>query len=296
MRWFSSCALALGCCLAAGQAPASSSGTASLGPLTVTLVDLDLGDGIIPSVTFAPAYGQVSRAYAWALDPFGATGYDEHGSPDAWADASAGVALALSRATASVSGAAPSGSGAQLIAQGSYDDFDAAAGQYAQYAATAAGPYIADGSFTLSAATRLTISGWGSVAAQASSGYPSHGDFANANVILDLQGPGSDPSQAFLFGNCFSTTGEGPCTANDADILTVSFSNTTTGSVSGSVRAVAYASGYSYANTVPEAGSWALLLSGLPLLLLSRRCQPFKRHFTSTVRGLTGGSEPMSQS
>jgi len=246
----------------AAPAHAGSSATALLGPLAIELVDLDPLDGIAPSIQFEASSS--SRAAVAAFTPFGVFDDDVQNGTGPWGDTAAGVLLPLAQAAASLSGAGPDGTGAVLSAHGSAFDFDAPAGQAAQYQGAAWAPYVAAGAFTLSAATAVTISGAASVDVATTSGSAYYHDFASAFVHLYITGVGgSGMSFDSLSASCESITGSGPCFSTDGRTLTATFSNTTAASISGNLQAAVQAAGYTYASAVPEPGAWALLLAGL---------------------------------
>jgi hypothetical protein len=246
-------ALALATLLGACSVFAGSSAEATLDSLIITLVDLDPGDGVAPSISFV---GGASRASAVVFQPFGVFDEDVASGSGPWADIGAAVTLSLGRAAGSLEGAGADGSGASLHVSGQAADPGTPLGAAVQYQAQVWAPYMAAGAVVLSRKTTLTISAAASLSTTTQSGAASH-DFATAGAYLFLEGTGDVATLV-----CESTASQ-QCTTGDARQLSVTFSNTAGTSVNGTFQAWAQVAGYSQVAVVPEPAGALSLLAGL---------------------------------
>lgn len=261
--------------LACAPAFATSSASASLGPLSFTLVDLDLTDGITPSITFNTAVGNF--IYAGAYDTSnGQSSNEQAAGAAAWdpgAVATSGVANAWAKATIAGSGGADSTSwSASGAAIGS--------GAQTEFNGQALTPYYNDNVFSLSAHTSLVISASAAVSAGVTAWWdPALGggaefalayagllvsDYAHsAYDVLEDTTSGksydtSPPCPSMVSGYCY-----GPDSVGDSRTLSVSLVNDGDASMPGYLQAYVQAYGYSNAPAVPEPETWALMLAGL---------------------------------
>lgn len=278
-------------------AHAVATSSATLGPLTITLFDLDPLDGIAPSLTFGNpyGYGSYADAYAYDSDPYGYDLQYVWGTTE-FEPLSTSAATVMASATAVVSGSGDA-AGTMLTVTGS------AAGtmntqpfsyQYSQYSATAYAPsYYYYSSFSLSANTLLLVSATASVSGSVTSAFdPANGyqyESAYANTTLYLSGPGASGSgggsqsssdglslsignatvydAACVYGYCY-----GPNSGADSRTLSVSFVNASGADLAGYFQAYANVSGTSYVQAVPEPETYAMMLAGLLSLgFLTRR-------------------------
>ena len=247
---------------------AASSASASLGPITVTLFDLDPFDAIAPSITFAgPGMGSDSYVNTWASEAIPSGGSNSPlGGGAPWAPVSTSDTAGGASASASISGPGMA-SLTSVSASGSAADVFGPPTNNAQYYGVAH-PMLGYSSFALTAKTLLIISAPASIAAAASgpAGYYSH--YASADVYLSLHGPGASGggSQSsvdqlaytnYAYNSSFSHT--------DSRLLGASFVNLTTGPLSGYLYNYSAVYGLTSA-PVPEPGTYAMLLAGLGLV------------------------------
>lgn len=258
--------------LMAAPAFAASSASASIGPLTFQLFDLNPLDNITPSITFATSgYDTYAQSYAYQSAPYAYDSQSAYGG-SAWANAVTSASAGVAQATASVSGAVDAtGNSATVATAGSAADFTSAnAYDYAQFQGYAYAPYYYS-NFTLSANTVVVISGLGQIAAAGTgtggtNDYYNH-DYAYAYAYLSISGTGGggggsqSASDGFSYSN-YAYNGT-PFSASDSRTLAVSFVNLTNGDLGGSLQVYAQSYGWTYANTVPEPETYALMLAGL---------------------------------
>lgn len=267
--------------LAAAPAFAATSASASIGPLSIQLFDLNPLDGVTPWIAFTDSgYGSENYAYAYAYqtNPYTEGSQYSYGATP-WGPVAANGAAGGALAAASISGStdgngstlSASGSSADLYSPNPYDNTNY------QASATAPSTY-SSGAFTLSANTVVVISGTASVAAAGTGNNNFYnGDYAQANVSLNISGTGgggggsqsaSDgigvAGAAYYLGDQFSHA--------DSRSLAVSFVNLTNGDLGGYLQVNANVYGYTYANAVPEPETYALMLAGLAAIgMLARR-------------------------
>jgi hypothetical protein len=275
--------------LAAGlalPAHAISTSSATLGPLTVTLFDLNPLDGIAPSVTFQDdPYGFGSYVYAYAYDSQGGLS-DSQGAygSSAFAPVSISASAGFSFASAAVSGPGTA-AGTSLSAAGysaGTSNTTPFSDQYGYYNADAYAPSYYYSSFTLSANTLMLITATSSLTGSVTSSFDPSTSYqhegASAYSFLSVSGPGAggsgsqgaSDSASLSIGNSFFYDGScgygycyGPNSASDIRTLAVSFANASGSDMSGYFQAYASAYGYSYAQVVPEPGTYGLMLAGL---------------------------------
>lgn len=273
------CAVAAAAALVAGPALADSSASASLGPLSITLYDLNPLDGVAASVSFSSGSGSYTYSYAYSSNPYG---YDQQYSygVDVWGASSSSASAPLAQATAALTGSGTL-AGSTLSASGSATaPLSANPYDYANFNAYSFAPDSGSQSFTLSANTLMVISGTGSFIASTTGGYSSvynYGEYVSAAVTLQLSGPASSGSgsgsqssydqigTSFYSGATWDGTGYvlTGASASDTRNLGVSFLNLSGTEMTGNMQATVSVYGYSYANTVPEPETWALMLAGL---------------------------------
>lgn len=272
--------------LAAAPAFAASSASATLGPITVTLYDLNPLDGIAPSLSFSTeTYGYGDYAYASAYDTYTAQypGSYAYGTlPFELISVSAAVSTATAAASVGGTGVAQ---GATLSASGTAQGTTAPGAfnyQYSSFNATVYAPYYYYQSFTLSAGTLAVITASAALSTQTTNTfdpYVTYGyESASASVGLSVSGAGvtgtgsqssSDSASigagsqyvydlSCTYGYCYTGS-----SASAAPTLGVSFVNASGASIGGYLYSSAGASGYSYASAVPEPGTYAMLLAGL---------------------------------
>ncbi len=281
---------------AALPAHAAATSSATLGPLTITLIDLNLTDGIDAAVSFTTIYpGYGSYVSAYASDTF-ASAYD---SQSAWGvndfdPVSIAATVGTAGGLASVTG--PGGAaGATVSVSGSAAGTAAAnaVGQYhSYYGATAYAPYYSYSGFTLSANTLLLVSATSTITGSVTASFDPATSYQYESVggytQLSLSGPGANglggsqsstdstslslssqfvADETCTYGYCY-----GPASATDTRALTVSFVNASGGDLSGYLQAYANTNGYSYAQAIPEPQTYAMMMAGLLSLgFLARR-------------------------
>lgn len=275
--------------LAGAPAWAASTASASLGPFSITLIDLNLDDAIAPSITFNNPYGYGSYADAYAADYFNGqnSGAGNYG-PAPWAPVSAATSgVDNAWATSGVTGSG-SADGSTLFASGTAlgtGTNDPLSGHSSYFQGAAYGDGVSQ-SFTLSANTLLVVSAQSVLGTDVTHVWDpalAYGwEYAYAYTSIQLSGPGpggggsqgssdgaslvvnsmyydtSPPCVTMTDGYCY-----GPSSASDSRMLSVSFVNFTGASMDGWIYSYAQVYGQSYAPAVPEPTSAALLLAGL---------------------------------
>lgn len=264
--------------------------SAVLGPITVQLYDLNPTDSVTPGVTFSSyyGYGSLVSAYTYEGSPYW---YDNPSlsstGPFDPLSVSSNSTSALSGAYASVTGTGAAG-GTSLSASGyavGTLDSNPFSYQNSAYGANAYGPgYYYYGSFTLTANTAMVITASSTLNASVShyfdpaTGYQYEG--ASAGTSMYLSGPSASGSSSgsqyssdaysiaaysqyyydlgCTYGYCY-----GASSSSDTRTLSVSFVNASGGDLTGSMQATASASGYSYAQVVPEPETYAMMVAGL---------------------------------
>jgi len=288
--------------LAAAAALASVSGahatatsSASLGPLVVTLIDLDPTDSVTPSVTFSTVYyGYGTYAYSQASSTSpNENVWDQQWGPDSFDPVSSSAATSVSGSWSAVTG---SGSpGGTVVSAGGYAngtmDLTPFGYQYSAFTSYANAPYSSYTTFTLSSNTLLLISATSALSASVGTSFdPATSyqyEYAAAQTYMQISGPGASGNgsqsatdtastsigsvlyydSACGYGYCY-----GPGSATDTRTLAVSFVNASGGDLSGYFYSQSYVNGYSYAQVIPEPGSYALMLAGLGVVgALARR-------------------------
>jgi hypothetical protein len=262
-------------------AAASATSAGGIGPVTITLVDLDPGDGITPSILFAPDAGGNSggtvsgELRSWTPDAetfreFRSQGFGTASSADA------GRSLPMASAGGSITGLAGIGFSA-LGAQGQAGSDPASRGSYD---VTAQSAWVG---FTLSAntAVRFSAGAWAQ-GATSTGGDPSTGWDEAGGALVALSAGGPDAGGSIVWDDderiataSYTLDGAGNVHGDAqswSGLLSVSFSNHTGASADGIFTAEARAFGHSAIAAVPEPATNAMLLAGLGLVgLVARR-------------------------
>lgn len=281
---------------AIASAHGHASSSATLGPLSVTLFDLDPLDGIAPSVSWfgegqsyveAEAFEDLLGRETWRQD-FGAAPFQPL-QVFAQAGSSSSMAFVDGRGqTPLASRLGATGTAAGNAFPGSSRTF------YGSYEASAAAPVFGGANFTLTPGTLMLVSSKLDLSAQVTQwwdpGTNRHyqSETASASGRLTLRGPGvrgageqsafdtasvavasrsiTDP--ACSLGYCF-----GPDSAGLTRLLEASFVNLSGGNLSGRLEMNVDVAGYSMA-PVPEPQTLAMMLAGLLGLACAVRRRP----------------------
>ena len=243
---------------------AASSATATLGPLMLELVDLDLGDGIAPSVTFLDNNSIVGAGVSR-----GGIGDSNQGvGASAFDPGSVSALLAGVQSTAFIGGSGTA-FGSSFTASGSAADFIGPVGDSARFVAQASTPIGGGiGIFVLSAQTQLTISASATITAQGTgaSGNPSPGgDNVSANVYISLT---ADSDALDYFNSSDGLTG---FDFSETRTLSVTAFNPTAADLLVRYGISTSVSGDTFASAVPEPAAAVTLLTGLAALSVYAR-------------------------
>jgi hypothetical protein len=267
--------------LVAPPAFAVSSASARLGPISLTLYDLDPGDGITPWITFAyhDEYGNYAQARA-SDHQAGLFSDNDAWAANGWDPVSASAGVPNASAAAQLSGSG-SPTGTVLSANGSALGVNSL-GSYSDYSAYVVAPYYDYGTFRLSANTLMVLSASSALTTGVTASFDpaltDEAETAKASTTLSVFGEGpsggghqQSDARASLFvesthyedaactwGYCY-----GPASATDSRMLEISFTNESPGSIGGYLYALPRVGGDSYALAVPEPASFALMLAGL---------------------------------
>jgi hypothetical protein len=258
---------------------ASATSGSGLGPVTITLIDLDPNDGITPSILFAPdtagnAAGNAGGVVSGELRSWtpGDESFREFRSQGVGLASSvaAGRDITMASAGGSITGLAGAGFSA-LAAQGQAGSGAASRGSYDVTAASAwAG-------FTLSAntAVQFSASGWAQ-GTTSTGGDPDTGWDEAGGALAALSVGGADAGGSFTWDDdehiatasyTLDDTGHVHGDAQSwSGLLSVSFSNATGTSADGIFTAEARAFGHSAVSAVPEPATGLMLLAGLGLV------------------------------
>lgn len=277
---FAAVAVVAAASLLAAPAWSASSSSASIGPLSITLFDLNPGDGITPSITFSQGAGLGSVAEAFVEYASGASAGNAQVGSGPWASVMADVPMGSVYAAAQVAQAGPAGNGALLSAAGAASNVAGPLGLFQSYAARAYVPESLDlsATFTLSANTFAIFSAPSTVIAQAQGVSALNcgclSDYAYANVSFDVFGPGlngagSQSSWDYLEIAVSSYLPGDTQSDSQSRSLSVSFANSTSGDLSGVFAAYVSVDGQAFANPVPEPETYALMLGGLGVVALA---------------------------
>lgn len=274
---------------AMGCVPAHAVSTASavVGPLTVTLYDLDPLDGVTPGVVFSAVYpglGNFVQATAYNSLPY-QYDYNAGYGWNSFDPAAVSAMTSMSGAAASVAGPGTA-VGTTVSASGhavGTTDTVPFGYQYSNYSAYAYAPYYSYGAFSLTKNTAMVISAASVMSTSVTNSYDpalTHGyENAYAGTQLYIYGPAPSGGSGYQtsvdsfvisagsasysdagcgFGYCY-----GPNAASDTRTLSVSFVNFSTGDMNGQFQAYATVNGTSYAQVVPEPETAAMMLGGL---------------------------------
>jgi hypothetical protein len=271
-----------------GSMPAAAyvTSSATLTDLQISLFDIDLSDGVAPSVMFAPDLGgaetnsvngsgwvyssttgeELARAY---YINFGA---GTAPTPLSGADAVPGVSV-----SSSVQASGWPLGHLELHAQGSAEPTP---GTLVSYIAAARGPVNRGMQFVLSPNTVLVFSGLASLTATVAtggSGDSGLSEQASASTELTIRGVGasgyagaSTQSGKDTFGASIPASA-GLGTVSVSRRTSVAFTNASNFYINGALGAEAIAQGNSNVAAIPEPSSTPLVLAGVGVLLLVRR-------------------------
>ncbi len=269
--------------LAQAPAFAAASSSASLSDFTITLMDLNLNDGIAPTITF----GGLSFSYADAFSPMGGDAFSGFNVGTAAFDVSSGsassdLASAVAASTGGGSQVTYTGASTTLVgaltasgqASGGVPDFDSAS-----YAAQSYWNGDGSSAFTLSANTMVMFSAVGNVSAAVnhvySGGMPYDFESSQGSVNLWVTGPSNGGGGIQLSADSLEALVDNTTSFyadNQSRSLGVSFVNFSAADLEGQFFASAAVRGLSFAAAVPEPESYALMLAGLGALgFMSRR-------------------------
>jgi hypothetical protein len=264
------------------QAFAASSSSATLGPLIVTLYDLVPGDDISPSITFDTGYYDGSAVRTSVEDSY-LDAYDTNGRRGltGFSPVSSTSMLSTVWATSRLSGPGQAAS-TSLLAMGSALGTSGPGFGRALYSAEASAHNGYDNTFILSAGTAVVISATTTLQASVTNTFDpflSNGEeSASARTGFSISGIGpsgsglqsADDSRSIFISSeyvdepdCGFSFCYGPNSGSASGTMAVSFVNASGGDLSGAFSARASVSGYSYAQAVPEPGTWALWMAGL---------------------------------
>ena len=261
--------------LAAGPVFANSFASASLGPIRVTLFDMDVLDGVDPSISFGTtgdANDTAAHVFLYRSSPEDQHEQYTNGAVQ-WAPVSASVNTSWGGASASLVGASTllSPNGMTLSASGSvnnpisvgYFSYD-----YAYFVAGVEAPSSKTG-FTLSANTAVMFSALSETTVSLS-GPRTGSDDAHAATTMGISGLGAlgSGSQTASDDNYSDVDWNSSyLKASQSRRLGVSFLNLTNESMDGVFNTSVSASGGVYnIAAVPEPESYAMLLTGLGLM------------------------------
>jgi hypothetical protein len=278
MRSFAVAAISAASLVTVAPSWAATSASATVGPLSVTLFDLNPLDGIAPSITFGETDSIYASVSAQQTAPY-AYAYD-----GVYGDIATGLAIHAAiggvSASAVVGGATGSyGNGVSVSASGSAADFAGDLGQYRSFSAGAYAPisWFTGTSITLSANTIAVFSADAQIHAVATGTGGQHDindywwahDYASASVSLSISGSsgsgsGSQSTNDSMGYGSYAGNNAGPAFEyTESRRLVGSFVNFTNGDLSGILAINADVSGHTYANAVPEPGTYTLMLAGL---------------------------------
>lgn len=259
-------AIAVAACVLPMAAKAANSASATLGPLTVQLLDLDPSDGVTPSITFLQE-SYVSSA-AWTYLPRGSEVNPQSGDHP-WAPISSTSSAQWAMSTTSITGPGTA-QGSTFSASGSMNlpisrDLDYNFSGY--FARATSRPIDYAESFILSANTRIVIAATATIAGSAStSGTTSYYNRDSASSVASLTVSNGEFLSYDYVAHLLDTSVYGnPDSYFDSRTITVLFSNTTGYDIYGTLDVVAQVDGNTYASAsaVPEPTTTALMLAGL---------------------------------
>jgi hypothetical protein len=286
-RKFKASFIAISMALAATSAHAASTSSASLGPVSYQLFDLNPLDSVAPTITWStPPDGYGNYTYANAYDnaavnnqstwAYGTNGFSNNAS---------GVATALSAAQSSITsgGVVTSPTGVSLSANGHANGTTGvAASDYSYYQAGSYAPYYYYyNGFTLGANTAVVFTANATASASTSVGYQDGygGEYANAYAWLNVWGSqpsgngGNQSSYSEVRANASYTSTWNEQTYQyfgqetfSSDTLSGAYVNLTGAEKIGNVQFGTQVDGISYVAAVPEPGTYAMLLAGLGLM------------------------------
>ncbi|MEP6789938.1 MAG: PEP-CTERM sorting domain-containing protein [Ramlibacter sp.] len=256
-------AIAAAALVAVASPALASTADATLSNFQIHLVDLNTSDGIAPSVVFQNFQGGsfVAAESGTSTNHF----TDVHAGGIPFGDAASTSVLGTASGEASLSGD-PFGAGGTVRAS-------ATASQLGTFGASTV--WLGDGnnyvSFTLSADTRLVISGDASVSVMSTIDDPSADAWASVFLKLTDYTGVDNASTGGAVAEQFSTFGGTPFPTTDARHVEISFDNLDTRSADGIFFGSVDASTSSL-STVPEPAGLAMFgLAALGLVGLRRR-------------------------
>lgn len=283
---------------ASQPATAASFSTATLGPIKVTLLDLNPTDSILPSITWSNNNNYANHTYAYVYDQNSGSsqGNGQYGA-QVGSNNSQSYHLGQSYATAAITSGGNDSSldQASLAAAGYTNGANTPYSFPSNYSASTSVPnyYYWSQSFTLSAYTGVIFSaevytsatttvgyqdGWGSEHAQASASLSVSGSSPTS-----INGSQSSGDSQTVYANYSVNYTWNPISGNyDYDYqgqtnsinrtLSAAFTNFSNDNKDAYFSASTSVYGYSYVASVPEADTSALMLAGMGLIgVVTRR-------------------------
>lgn len=244
----------LGFCLAGavGTAHAAASASASIGTVSITLIDLDPLDGIAPSLTF---FDGVSQSSGYVSDPY-ASDYTSAAGFNTPTSALASSATGWASGSTSPNGATSSTMLYGATADGVYNNANGYGGSYGQFTLTPWTLVILTTSYDVEAMTTIGTDGVNYESSTA-------GAHLEMNIAVD---DGWEYHYTYRYASAsYMWDGMGYVPTSDAGSgqLTLSVANVADTEVSGNFYSNASTYAYSYIAAVPEPSTYAMLLAGL---------------------------------
>jgi hypothetical protein len=258
---------------AAAPAMAAVSSSASSGPVTITLYDLDLNDGVTPWISFL---NDPSRVLGSANGWFQTSSYSLYGASSFGPVAGSAAGLS-SYAQSAVVGDGTLAGLQSLSASGNASGANpSVASDYSAFALVPGQPNTP--SFTLSSHTLVVFETSAQVAANVTTGINPDtglpGESATGRVQISVAGPlatggGPGSSQSTMDWLAVNAFGGSPENLSQSGHLSASLTNLTAGAMTGTMTIEASANGFTSITAVPEPPVVWLCVTGLLALGIS---------------------------